>query len=163
MKYLKKFESFRDDQEYDYSNDLRSIVAGRADGLERDSEIDYTPSELSDEYSDELRKVVAGRMSMEEEEEECVPCNDEDENDKEKDMTGKDMSFEAKNTSYKKSGLKNPEKADLNKDKKISRYEKKRGKAIEDSIEKRKEKGLTPKQKKLPKALRDAIAKGLRD
>ena len=33
-----------------------------------------------------------------------------------------------KSTNYKKSGLKNPEKADLNKDKKISGYEKARGK-----------------------------------
>jgi hypothetical protein len=43
-------------------------------------------------------------------------------------------------TSYDKSGLKNPKKADLNKDKKISDYEKKRGKAVEDAIEKDKDK-----------------------
>jgi hypothetical protein len=42
-------------------------------------------------------------------------------------------------TSYDDSGLKEPEKADLNKDKKISDYEKKRGKAVEDAIEKDKE------------------------
>lgn len=36
--------------------------------------------------------------------------------------------------SYKKSGLKNPDKADLNKDKEISSYEKKRGGAIEKSM-----------------------------
>ncbi len=35
---------------------------------------------------------------------------------------------------YKESGLKNPKKADLNKDTKISTYEYKRGKAIEDNI-----------------------------
>ena len=36
--------------------------------------------------------------------------------------------------SYKKSGLKNPDKADLDKDKEISSYEKKRGGAIEKSM-----------------------------
>jgi hypothetical protein len=39
---------------------------------------------------------------------------------------------------YDKSGLANPDKADLDKNKKINRYEKKRGKAIEKSIKKRK-------------------------
>jgi len=64
----------------------------------------------------------------------------------------------AKGTSYKKSGLKNPEKADLNKDKKISGYEKTRGKAVQNSVEKEKGgKGLTAKQSKLPEALRKAI------
>jgi hypothetical protein len=67
------------------------------------------------------------------------------------------MRFEAKNSSYKKSGLKKPEKADLNKDKKISGYEKKRGKAIEDSIDKKGGKGLTAAQKKLPAGLQKAI------
>jgi hypothetical protein len=45
----------------------------------------------------------------------------------------------------------------LNKDKKISEYEKKRGKAIEDSIAKKDGKGLTAAQKKLPEGLRKAI------
>lgn len=66
--------------------------------------------------------------------------------------------MEKKSTSYKKSGLKHPEKADLNKDKKISGYEKARGKAIQKSVQSEKEekgaKGLTAKQRKsLPKGL----------
>jgi hypothetical protein len=65
--------------------------------------------------------------------------------------------LEKKGTSYKKSGLKNPEKADLDKDKKISPYEKKRGKAVEDSMEEESTEGLTDKQKKLPEGLRKAI------
>ena len=81
----------------------------------------------------------------------------------------------SKSSSYKKSGLKNPEKADLNKDKKLSGYEKTRGKAIQKSIEgedeespsKGKGKGKSEpseKQKKgLPKELVDAMKKGLRD
>lgn len=70
-----------------------------------------------------------------------------------------------KGESYKKSGLKHPEKADLNKDHKISGYEKKRGKAVQDSMEeeehedKKEHKGLTAAQKKLPKGLQDAIMK----
>jgi hypothetical protein len=65
-------------------------------------------------------------------------------------------------TSYKKSGLKHPEKADLNKDKKISGYEKARGKAVQKSLQAQKEeegseKGLTAAQKKLPPGLRKAI------
>lgn len=36
--------------------------------------------------------------------------------------------------SYKKSGLKNPDKADLNKDKKITGYEKARGKAVQGAV-----------------------------
>lgn len=87
------------------------------------------------------------------------------------------MANEAKKSksSYKNSGLKNPEKADLNKDKKLSGYEKTRGKAIQKSIEgedeespsKGKGKGKSEpskKQKKgLPKELVDAMKKGLRD
>ena len=39
------------------------------------------------------------------------------------------------NQSYEKSGLEKPEKADLNKDKKISSYEKKRGAAVEKNVD----------------------------
>jgi hypothetical protein len=77
----------------------------------------------------------------------------------------------SKSSSYKKSGLKNPEKADLNKDKKISRYEKTRGKAIQKSIEGEDEetpskgKGVSKKQveKQLPAALVKAMKAGVRD
>ena len=37
--------------------------------------------------------------------------------------------------SYKKAGLQHPDKADLNHDKEISSYEKKRGQAIEKNLE----------------------------
>ena len=49
---------------------------------------------------------------------------------------------EAKKTkklSYKKSGLKNPHLADLDKDKKINGYEKARGKAVQKSIQTQRE------------------------
>lgn len=70
------------------------------------------------------------------------------------------MRFESKKTkpeSYKKSGLKNPEKADRNKNKKIEGWEKAVAKKIEDSMEKKGSKGLTAAQKKLPEGLRKAI------
>ena len=67
-----------------------------------------------------------------------------------------------KETTYGKSELKNPEKADLNKNKKISGYEKARGKAIQNAVQDEKEeksgKGLTAAQKKLPAGLQKAIA-----
>jgi hypothetical protein len=44
-----------------------------------------------------------------------------------------------KETTYDKSGLKHPEKADLNKNKKISGYEKVRGKAIQNAVQDEKE------------------------
>lgn len=84
-----------------------------------------------------------------------------------------------KGVSYEKSGLKHPEKADRNKDKKISRWEGKVGKEIQKSMEKEKvkknsdeskdknkktQKGkLTKAQEKLPQELKDAIASGIRD
>ena len=75
---------------------------------------------------------------------------------------GSDWKSLEEKTSYKKSGLKNPKKADLNKDKKISKYEKARGKAIQKSMQDEKEEstsGLSAKQKKLPEGLRKAIMK----
>lgn len=100
----------------------------------------------------------------------CEPC-DSDEDEEEdyielpEDPMNDPITLEKKGSSYKKSGLKNPEKADLNKDKKISPYEKKRGKAIQDSMEDKKEekgKGLTAKQKKLPEGLRKAIERKMK-
>ena len=73
-----------------------------------------------------------------------------------------DKDGDKKETTYGKSELKHPEKADLNKNKKISGYEKARGKAIQNSVQDEKEekggKGLTAAQKKLPAGLQKAIA-----
>lgn len=54
---------------------------------------------------------------------------------------------EKKKTSYEESGLEQPKKADLNKDKKISEYEKKRGSAIDKAIKIAKEKMAKKKKK----------------
>lgn len=54
-------------------------------------------------------------------------------------MKLKDILKQVVEVSYQKSGLKNPDKADLDKDKKLSSYEKKRGSAIEKSMGLKKE------------------------
>lgn len=109
----------------------------------------YVEPEFEDEYEekDEISEL---------EEEGCDTCESEASEVVEVDEKKKNE------VSYEKSGLKNPKKADLDKNKKISEYEKSRGKAIEDSIEDKEEgksKGLTAKQKKLPEGLRKAIEK----
>lgn len=164
MKHLKKFENFylspdvdSDEQEFiDYSKKLRSS----SNEIESDSDEDIMPDEISSEEGDWDREDA---FASDEEEgdwnkEDLYNSSEEEEGDAPSfSEEGRHiMSFEAKNNSYKKSGLKNPKKADLNKDKKISGYEKKRGKAIEDSMDK-KDKGLTAAQKKLPEGLRKAI------
>lgn len=80
------------------------------------------------------------------EEDDCDTCGSyEDEEDEEEDVDLDDeihqptepLTLEKaskKLMTYAQSGLKKPKKADLNKDLKISEYEKKRGKAIEKSI-----------------------------
>lgn len=134
MKFLKTFESF--------------------DSQERE-ERDYYKEDAFEKAFDDMDDT-------------CEPCgSEEDEEDNSIELPEPPMeetvTLEKKGTSYKKSGLKNPKKADLNKDKKISPYEKKRGKAIQDAMEDEKEekgsKGLTAKQKKLPEGLRKAIEK----
>ena len=79
-----------------------------------------------------------------------------------------DKKEDKKETTYNKSGLKHPEKADLDKNKKISGYEKVRGKAIQNAVQDEKEekgskdkkddKGLSKAQMNLPEGLRKAIA-----
>jgi len=140
MKYLRKFENFssqeREEKEY-YKEDAFEDAFDDMDGT-------------------------------------CEPCGDEEEDEMEDEIELPEPPMEEpitlekksnKGKSYKKSGLKNPEKADLDKDKKISPYEKKRGKAIQDSMKDKKEKGskgLTAKQKKLPEGLRKAIEKKMK-
>lgn len=59
--------------------------------------------------------------------------------DKEDDKKDDKKSEKEDKKDDKKSTLKNPKAADLNKDGKISKYEEKRGKAIQNAIEKKKE------------------------
>lgn len=153
MKHLKKFENFylapdvdSDEQDYlDYAKKMREVKPG---------EEMMNPPHSHEEEEEEFGMKMEPMAREEEEESEMRSMAHEEE---EEEGRGHIMSFEAKNNSYKKSGLKKPEKADLNKDKKISGYEKKRGKAIEDSIDKKSDKGLTTAQKKLPAGLQKAI------
>ena len=200
MKYIKTFESYEDslrdirsqelDPYFEYEEEETSTptfgMTGK-EGEEESGDEDYV--EGSDDLDYQWRKLLEDpefvkRMTQKQKESEgqhvskfdtfnnestCSSCNC-----KECECVG--MANEAKkskSSSYKKSGLKNPEKADLNKNKKISGYEKTRGKAIQKSIEaedeetpsKGKDKSkLSEKQKKgLPKELVDAMKKGLRD
>lgn len=135
MRYLKKFENF-DSEEF-----------RNEDELDFDNAFDDMDSSCEPCESDEDNWEEEDDIELPED-----PMNDP-------------ITLEKKGVSYKKSGLKNPEKADLNKDKKISPYEKKRGKAIQDSMEDQKEekgKGLTAKQKKLPEGLRKAIERKMK-
>jgi hypothetical protein len=152
MRFIKKFENFFltpdvESDEEDYLRNKRNSIMN--------SEMDEEECETCDDDT-ELEGMPMSRqnMPMDEMPEEEYEESEEEENNFNNNHI---MSFEAKNNSYKKSGLKKPEKADLNKDKKISGYEKKRGKAIEDSIDKKGGKGLTAAQKKLPAGLQKAI------
>jgi hypothetical protein len=151
MKYLKKFENFDlgrftseeeivGDNEMD--NEEECEPCSSSDELDEYEDDEYTFSRIEDdlEKDEEVRRIRRwGDEDIEEVEE------------KKKE----------KGISYEKSGLKHPEKADLNKDKKLSKYELARGKAVQKAIEAEKEeKGseLTSKQKKkLPEGLKKAI------
>jgi len=162
MRFIKKFENFflspdvdSDDQEWqDYVRNKRSSIMNP--GMDdEDTELDSMPMSRQNMPMDEMPEEEYDEEEYEGEGEfEEGEFEEEEENHFHNNHI---MSFEAKNSSYKKSGLKKPEKADLNKDKKISGYEKKRGKAIEDSIDKKGGKGLTAAQKKLPAGLQKAI------
>ena len=176
MRFIKKFENFFlspdvEEDEEDYVRNKRSSIMNP--GMDdEDTELDSMPMSRNNMPMDDMPEdempmsrnnmpMSRNNMTMDEMPEEEY---DEEEYEGEGEYEEEDnfhnnhiMRFEAKNSSYKKSGLKKPEKADLNKDKKISGYEKKRGKAIEDSIDKKGGKGLTAAQKKLPAVLQKAI------
>ena len=159
MRFIKKFENFFltpdvESDEEDYLRNKRNSIMNPEPDSE-DTELDSMPMSRQNMTMDEMPE---GEYDEEEYEGEGEFEEGEFEEEEENNFNNNHiMSFEAKNNSYKKSGLKKPEKADLNKDKKISGYEKKRGKAIEDSIDKKGGKGLTAAQKKLPAGLQKAI------
>jgi hypothetical protein len=158
MKYLKKFENF----DLGRFTDEEEIVGDNEMGNEEECE----PCSSGDDWNEEgydndeysFSDIEDKREEEEEEYEEEVRrirrWGDED-------IEEVDEKKKEKGVSYKKSGLKHPEKADLNKDKKISKYEKTRGKAVQKAVQEEEEekggKGLTAAQKKLPEGLRKAI------
>jgi hypothetical protein len=160
MRFIKKFENFFltpdvESDEEDYLRNKRNSIMNSE--MEEDTELDRMPMSRQNMPMD-MPMDEMPEEEYDEEEYEGEGEYEEGEYEEEDNFNNNHiMSFEAKNSSYKKSGLKKPEKADLNKDKKISGYEKKRGKAIEDSIDKKGGKGLTAAQKKLPAGLQKAI------
>lgn len=191
MKHLKLFEEFyfygKDEEEETCS----SCGCEECECTGEEGEENYTESPYESE-TDEITDMFGGEGMEEEmpdmggdesgfrrikpfsdmdEEEDGVPFEEEEEDI----ILPVERKFEAKKSktsSYKKSGLKNPEKADLNKDKKISGYEKARGKAIQKSIESEDEKtpsegkGASKKKtnkEELPADLKKAIKAGVRD
>jgi hypothetical protein len=150
MKYLRRFESFSEFDLGRFSEEEEINKPVMADESEEecepcgDDEDDYVfSSEEEDDYATEPHRIKRWG------DEDIENIGNIDEKKKEKEV------------SYKKSGLKHPEKADLDKNKKISGYEKARGKAIQNAVqsekEEKEEKGLTAAQKKLPEGLRKAI------
>jgi hypothetical protein len=144
MKHLKKFENFylspdvdSDEQEFiDYSKKLRS-----ANELESDDSEELTnvmPDEMSSEEGDWDSE---SNFSSDEEEGDWDKKDNYDSSEEEEGdsfIKRFDEAKKSKPVSYKKSGLKRPDLADRNKNKKIEGWEKAIAKKIEKSMEKKK-------------------------
>ena len=147
MKHLKKFENFylspdvdSDEQEFiDYSKKLRSASNEIESDFDSDEELsDIMPDEFSSEEGDWDREDA---FASDEEEgdfnkEDLYDSSEEEEGDNF--IKRFDEAKKSKTVSYKKSGLKKPELADRNKNKKIEGWEKAIAKKIEKSMENKK-------------------------
>jgi len=157
MKHLRTFESYMSPEK---EKETKSYFSE-----EEDVDMDYDMEEPEEGEGDEAWFSEEEDVVMPEEEEgghiasfnaynegTCPSCNCA------KCECGGGMAYEAKKSekTYKESGLKNPGKADLNDDKKISGYEKARGKAIQKSMETKKgEKPKAQAQKTTKSAQKD--------
>ena len=186
MKYLKKFENFGQDNHPDlgrFSEEEKNMTQPdendqnfyeeeeeifnseeEEDGKEEDSYEEERDEEKGRIWGDELvekKKINAGFQAY-------LDKQKAKKEDKKEDKKETKKSTTEKETTYNKSGLKHPEKADLDNNKKISGYEKVRGKAIQNAVQDEKEekgskdkkddKGLSKAQMNLPEGLRKAIA-----
>lgn len=179
MKFLKTFENFylpqdMETDEEDYLRHRKTLNTVNPDDdddycepCEDDDEpelripSDMPPYKTKYRYSDDDQTTLSRYNTEDEfEDDEDEFEDDEDEFEDHEDEFGKEpkmphiMRFESKKSkpvSYKKSGLKNPEKADRNKNNKIEGWEKAVAKKIEDSMDKKNNKGLSAAQKKLAK------------
>jgi len=148
------FEDVQDEREYDLEDEDDEYR--REEEYLEEEENEGDPSKVwGDEVVVEKKKINAGFQAY-------LDKKAGKNVDKKDDKKETKKSTTKKETTYDKSELKHPEKADLNKDKKISGYEKVRGKAIQNAVQDEKEekggKGLTAAQKKLPAGLQKAIA-----
>lgn len=163
MRHLRTFESylspeeedetksyFSEEEDDDKGYDFEEEDDDMAWNSEEDDDKAYYSDEDETEYGHEEDEMGGHINSFHAfNEESCPSCNCT------KCECGGGMAYEAKKAgkSYKESGLKNPSKADLNKDKKINSYEQKRGGAIQSSMEKKKgEKPKAQAQKSVQKA-----------
>lgn len=129
MKHLKRFENFAQDDMGRFS-DVDSDEQDWLTHIKKEDEMEEEEDEMEEEEEDGLEAEFHEDEEMEDEEEE------EEEHIHRRKVWGDEVIERKKFLSFKDSGLKNPKKADLNKDKKISGYEKARGKAIEKSKKK---------------------------
>ena len=181
MKYLKKFENFGQDNHPDlgrFSEEEKNMTQPDENDqnfYEEEEEIFNSEEDEDDEEEDsyeEERDEEKGRIWGDElVEKKKINAGFQAYLDKQKakkEDKKEDKKETKKETTYNKSGLKHPEKADLDNNKKISGYEKVRGKAIQNAVQDEKEekgskdkkddKGLSKAQMNLPEGLRKAIA-----
>jgi hypothetical protein len=158
MKYLKKFEHFSGhdsppDLGNRFTNEPEEVIPNVMPEEEEEVMPEYGEENCS-ECGYNLTDCECGG-NYEEKEENQGTWGDEENNplmiekknnkgfkaflDKQKAKKEDKKETTKKETTYDKSGLKHPEKADLNKNKKISGYEKVRGKAIQNAVQDEKE------------------------
>jgi len=158
MKYLKKFEHFSGHDSHPdlgnrFTNEPEEVMSNVMPeeevmpeyGGENCSECGYNLNdcECGGNYEEKEKEEEQGTWG----DEENNPLMIEKKNnkgfkaflDKQKAKKEDKKEITKKETTYDKSGLKHPEKADLNKNKKISGYEKVRGKAIQNAVQDEKE------------------------
>jgi len=159
MKYLKKFEHFSGHDSHPdlgnrFTNEPEEVIPNVMPEEEEEVMPEYGEENCS-ECGYNLTDCECGGNYEEKEKEEQGTWGDEENNplmiekknnkgfkaflDKQKAKKEDKKETTKKETTYDKSGLKHPEKADLNKNKKISGYEKVRGKAIQNAVQDEKE------------------------
>ena len=123
MKHLKKFENFYLPQDVESTHEEDGKMRSGISSDTRESEVDYESGKMPGEEAPHFK----------EEEEEITPSHFEEDYFESK-------KSKAKSVSYKKSGLKRPDLADRNKNKKIEGWEKAVATKIEQSMAKKKKK-----------------------
>lgn len=130
MKHLKKFENFYLPQDVESTHEEDGKMRSGISSDTRDSEVDYESGKMPGEEEEEEEITQPPHFK---EEEEITPSHFEEDYFESK-------KSKAKSVSYKKSGLKRPDLADRNKNKKIEGWEKAVATKIEQSMAKKKKK-----------------------
>lgn len=142
MKHLKRFENFYlpDEEEFNDENNMEEVMPNDSDCETCDDSDEYlTVDDFEDDFEDDYQPDFEGDFEDDDFEDDFEEDNWGDELDApEFDNSGIDK-FESKKSkpvSYKKSGLKRPDLADRNKNKKIEGWEMAIAKKIEKELEK---------------------------